>query len=841
MKKDTQDKLLEKINTLQDKYDTLKAKKDSLDLAQEVGHFGSWEIDMTTGKSSWSAYSYKIYKIDPKTETTLDLFISMVEPEDKQMVSNMIDKLKDGRSVYGEVKIKRNDGKSIAIFINAVPIFNSENRVIKIVGTTIDTTQRNKLISKNRELATIIEHSCNEIYIIDEKTYKYSYANDRALKRLGYTIKEIQNMTIFDINTTMKKTKLDKMKFDLDTYGSTATRSIHIKKDGSTYPVQSYVQRIKNANKSILKGSLVIFDIDITDLIASEKKANEQVQILQQIHDSVITTDLNNIITHWNNGATLMHGYTADEMIGTNIEKLYRKEDIEKASMMRYMTMQNDNHSGEIMKIRKDKKIIYTKISLSVIKNNHGEIIGIIRYSLDITQRKETEMILAKQTELLNFQAYHDPLTDLPNRALFSDRLKQSIANAHKHHKKFALLFIDLDNFKQINDTLGHHYGDKVLKFISKKLTACLEEGDTLSRFGGDEFTVIIQEIKNINAVAHIAQKILDEIKSKIIIDNREFHATASIGISLYPQDSNSKEDLIRYADTAMYRAKDLHGDNYQYYSSEMTRVAKEKAALEFGIRSAIDNNEFAVYYQPQVNSKTNQIIGLEALVRWIRPNGEIVAPGIFINLAEELGLINKIDSFVMEESIRDVKKWHDMGLDIGILSINISIKQLMDKNFLTFLEDTIADTGVSSSYIKLELTESQIMNNPEKSIKILNEISDMGIKISIDDFGTGYSSLSYLKRLPVDELKIDQSFIKNLVNDANDRIIIETIIILAENFNLDIMVEGVETKEQLDYLTKKKCNRIQGYYYSKPISFQEIVTFVGDRKIYPLSRVNDT
>ena len=814
---------------LQEDHQLIQAKKESLRRAQEIGHFGSWEIDLYTKQAYWSRESFKIYKLDPETtQPTLDTFISMVLPEDRPQVQQALDEAMDGTIKTVEVRAKRSDGEIITVLINGKILFDEKGIPTTLVGTTLDITEQVKLRTYNEELASIIEDSTNEIYIIEKETYRYLYVNRSALDRLGYTKEEMLKMNVLDINKGITHEQIAQLEAAVISQGSIMNRTIHTCKDGSTYPVQSYIQYRTYQDKEVG----IIFDIDISDQIKAEKRQKEQAQILEQIRDSVVTTDLDDMIIHWNHGATIIHGYTAEEMVGQPIHRLYLKEDTPKLKWMKQQALLHGAFQDEIRKVTKSGEIIHTQVSISVLRDENDNIVGLTRYSQDITHKKQIEQQLKEQTELLNFQAYHDALTQLPNRVLFEDRLQQSLNKAEKNGEKLGLLFIDLDNFKQINDTLGHQYGDEVLKIVAKRLAHCIREEDTLARLGGDEFTILIQDLHKSSSVSKVAQQIIESLKPPIKLKNHELHITASIGISLYPKDSQNRNDLLKYADTAMYKAKDEGRNNYQFYSEEMTRLAFEKAMMEINLRKAIGKQEFTVYYQPQIDARDNSIIGMEALVRWQHPDMGLIMPEKFIHIAEESDFIKELDLFVMQRAMQDVQEWYSAGLNPGTLSLNLSIKQLMGKGFIDKLKTVIEKTRFNVNWLKLEITEGQMMRDPMKSIEILKKLNAMGIHIAIDDFGTGYSSLTYLKRLPVETLKIDRSFIKDLPHDEEDRAISKAIIALANSLNLSLIAEGVETSEQIEYLLSNGCHLIQGYYYSKPIDKNRMTDYIQHNQV---------
>ncbi len=432
---------------------------------------------------------------------------------------------------------------------------------------------------------------------------------------------------------------------------------------------------------------------------------------------------------------------------------------------------------------------------------------------------------LRAQKNALQYQATHDALTGLANRILFSERLEHAIKKSKEKHSQMALLFIDLDHFKEINDSLGHEAGDKVLNIVTKRLNETIQNEEALARFGGDEFTVIIEGLQKAEEALSLAGKILKLLSESITVDHNELYVGCSIGISLYPDNGDTPQDLLKYADAAMYAAKNEGRNNIRYYTSEMTARALERVVMETSLRAGLKNEEFVVYFQPQVNGRSNTVIGMEALVRWQSPTIGLVSPAAFIPIAESTGLIVELDRFVMKRAMTQIAAWYKEGFNPGILAMNLTMKQLQQKDFTGFLRDLITDTGCLVEWIELEVTEDQIMMNPDEAIEILREISRIGVKIAIDDFGTGYSSLSYLKKLPINKLKIDQSFVRDLPNDEEDSAITKAIVALAQSLNLEIIAEGVETGEQKEFLVQNGCENIQGYFYSKPLPADKMKT----------------
>ena len=522
-----------------------------------------------------------------------------------------------------------------------------------------------------------------------------------------------------------------------------------------------------------------------------------------------------------NRGACEAIGYSSEEMLQMDIFDINPGLTMDAVMAVQASAKPFSNVLNRTIHQRKDRTR-YPVQSLIHPMQYHDEDAYVI-FGTDISKQAEDEQLLKEQAKKLSHQANHDTLTNLPNRTLFKDRLSQAIIFSKRNRRNFAVLFIDLDHFKKINDSLGHHVGDEVLIEAANRLKESLREEDTLARLGGDEFTIILQNIKSIQDVSNIAEKIVHRMRQSIQVDNHKLFISSSIGISLYPQDSSKSQDLLKFADTAMYKAKDEGRNNYQFYSSDMTAVAFEKVVMDSSLRIAIKEEQFLVYYQPQFDTSNNQIVGMEALIRWQHPQIGLVSPGKFIPIAEESGLIIEIDSIVMRKAMKQFAQWYTDGLNPGKLALNLSMKQLNEKDFITKLLNTMNSLAFRPQWLELEVTEGQIMNNPNVAIEKLKKISDIGIEIAIDDFGTGYSSLAYLKKLPLDKLKIDQSFIQEVDTDEDDAAITKAIIALGKSLNMKLIAEGVETADQRDFLIAHGCEYIQGYLYGKPMPAKEI------------------
>jgi len=566
---------------------------------------------------------------------------------------------------------------------------------------------------------------------------------------------------------------------------------------------------------------------DITKEKELQLKYSHYAQILEQIRDSVISFDKNGTILSWNKGSELLLGYQTDEMRGAHFSSLFpaQPENIYEKCLSE--VKENGECKRELKLQKRSGEPLYVVLSLSQLQNEDGETIGYVSYAHDISERKRTEKILLEQKNILRYQAHHDALTRLPNRVLFFDRLEQSILKTERLEKSFALFFIDLDKFKHINDSLGHSIGDRVLRVVAKRIEATIRQEDTLARLSGDEFTVIMEDLYHPEDASVLAEKILSVLQKPMYIDEYTLYISGSIGISLYPEDAADAESLLKYADTAMYKAKENGRNTFQFYAPEMTYYALKRMEMKTNLKEAIVKEEFILHYQPQIDAESGRIIGLEALVRWQHPQKGLLLPDKFIALAEETGLIVDIDKWVMQTAMEQVSVWHKEGLIPDVLALNLSIKQLEGHHFLHEIQECLKRFDFQPQWLELEIPEGQVMKNHKSAIAKLQKINAMGVGISIDDFGTGYSSLSLLKRLPINRLKIDRSFIKDIPGDEEDMAIVKAIIALAKSLKLDLIAEGVETNEQKEFLVANGCTHIQGFYYSRPISPEQMRNFL--------------
>ncbi len=541
-------------------------------------------------------------------------------------------------------------------------------------------------------------------------------------------------------------------------------------------------------------------------------------KIFENTNEGIMVVDENIRIVAVNKAFVRIMGYEEEEVIGKGPNIISSGRHDKDFYQKMWASLKEKGHwEGEIWNRRKNNAVFPERLGISAVKNDHGDITNYVGVFIDITQQKLTE-------EKLVFQAQHDPLTKLPNRLFFNDRLQHALTRALRTNGHLAILFIDLDNFKTLNDSLGHPAGDQALIEAAKRLKEILREEDTVARLGGDEFIILLEDIEHPDQPANVARKIMKAFGKPFKIEHHNARLSASIGISLFPQDGETVTTLMKNADMAMFKAKD-HGRNaYHYYTESLTTSALDRFHMDSLLHHAIEKQEFFLSYQPQYSLSDNQLVGMEALIRW-NPQGskgskKIISPQQFIPLAEENGMIIVIGKWVISETCRQIRSWQDKGLPVCPIAINISARQIMkSEEIVDHLRACISETNIDPKNIVLELTESTLMGKGEEILATLNSLKSLGISLAIDDFGTGYSSLSYLKRFPIDKLKIDQGFIRDLVKNEDDRAITTAIIALGKALRLQVLAEGVETKEQLDLIRKLGCDEVQGFYCGRPVT----------------------
>jgi diguanylate cyclase (GGDEF)-like protein/PAS domain S-box-containing protein len=708
----------------------------------------------------------------------------------------------------------RKDGSEFPAEIRLSPLDTKQG--ILVFSAIRDLSDRRKAEIDLRRLASIVESSDDAIISKTLEGIITSW-NAGAERIYGYSAQEAIGKPVSmlvpsdrsdEIPKTLERLKLGEMVDHFET--------LRVTKSGKKIQVELTVSPIRDAMDKIVGASAIGRDI-------SERKAAEKDLILMEgryrglleaAPDAMVVVNQIGEIVLLNVQAERQFGYHRDELLGQKVKTIipdgFADRLIADSLRSKEDALAQQIGTGiDLIGRRKDGSEFPIEIMLSSSESAEGILVTAAIRNVSTARAMSQQM---------TYSAQHDSLTNLPNRILLNDRITQAIAFAQRRAKKIAVLFLDLDGFKHVNDSLGHSLGDKLLQSIASRLVDCVRASDTVSRQGGDEFIVLISEVEQPENATILARRMLRAVTAVHSIDQHNLHITASIGVSVYPDDGLDAETLIKNADTAMYQAKADGRQNYKFFKLDMNVRAVERQSIEEGLRTALERQEFTLHYQPKINLRTSQIVGAEALIRWVHPIRGLVSPAQFIPIAEDCGLILSIGNWVLREACNQAKAWTDAGLGQIIMSVNISAIEFREEAFLEGIFTILKDTGLSPRSLELELTESVLMKRPESTESILRTLRASGIQVSVDDFGTGYSSLSYLRKFPIDALKIDQSFIRQITADPSETTIVIAIISMGRSLNLRVVAEGVETKAEVEFLQDHQCEEAQGYYFSRPV-----------------------
>jgi diguanylate cyclase (GGDEF)-like protein/PAS domain S-box-containing protein len=711
------------------------------------------------------------------------------------------------------------DGTRRYIRMSGVPIFDSPGRFEGYRGIGKDFTKRKQteeaLIQSEERYRSILDNTLEGYFEID-LVGNFTFVNDAECKDLGYTREELIGMSYKQYTDETTAQKLYDLFLGVFNTGKMvkAYDGEFIKKDGTKGYNQISVSLIRNP-----EGRAIGFrglSRDITEPKRMEETIRQSEEryrtIIEEMEEWYFETDLEGNIIFFNEVFAHILGYSRNVLTGLNFRSFVKEEEADSIyelfNQVFNTGLPSRNFPYEF--VRPDGTITSAEFSIFPKRDGADRTIGFRGVGHDITERKHAEA-------RVQYLATHDALTDLPNRLMFSQLLNHTIQSSRRFKRQFAVFFLDLDRFKVINDSLGHEAGDQLLQEIAKTFKRVLREMDVIARLGGDEFVILIEEVKDLSHVAIVAQRILSAAMKPMIIMGQECRVTASIGISLFPRDGQDEQSLMKNADIAMYLAKEEGKNNFQFFSQEMKSHSFERLSLETNLRQALDRQEFSLHYQPKLDFKTGIITGVEALLRWQNPELGNVPPMRLIPVAEETGLIVPIGRWVLKTACLQNVAWQIQGLQEICMAVNLSVRQIMDESLLRDIQSTLKESGLKPHLLELEITESMLMKNPERVIKILNEIKKLGVRLAIDDFGTGYSSLGQLKRFPIDTLKVDRSFIRDVSQNSEDQGITEAIIAMGKTLSLTVIAEGVETEEQEAFLRSHACDEMQGYYFSKP------------------------
>ncbi len=678
------------------------------------------------------------------------------------------------------------------------------------------------MYASEERLKAVIEQASGAVFILDAGTGHIIDTNKKTALLLQKSREELLENTITSLSAQKQPNGKNPDSIKNLINSTTNDDSIFfewnfISSDNEVQPCEVQLTKLPTQEKALIHCAITS--------ISARKKAEIQVHkfstALESTADAVMITDEKGVIEYINHAFEKMTGYSSIEATGKTPRILYSGS----LNDQFYDNMWNTINAGKVfcnifLNRKKDGTIYYEEKSITPLHNTQGEITHFISTGQDISGRMKAQ-------EQLQFLAHHDILTQLPNRTLLMEKLGHTITNTNSSNALIAVLLLDLDRFKIINETLGHDIGDRALRIISKMLLNHLRTADTVARLGGDEFAIILEDVHEIKVIEKIVRKILDAFTTPLIIDEHEIFMTTSVGISVYPKNGSDSSSLLKNADIAMYRAKDDGRNTFKFYNADMNHNSRSRLSMETKLRHALEQDEFFLAYQPLIDIDSGMPIGAEALIRW-QPQGSNPIPPIeFISILEETGLIVPVGEWVLNTACAQLRKWHDAGATDFRMSINLSSRQFRGGGLEGILEESLKCNNMKAPNIELEITESMLMEQNDITLSIINRISEMGFHLSIDDFGTGYSSLSYLKRLPVDTLKIDRSFVNDLQSGEDGSTLVEAIVAMAKSLRLKLIAEGVETPEQLAILKEMNCDIAQGYYFSKPVSPKEFNKFL--------------
>ena len=715
------------------------------------------------------------------------------------------------------------DGYSLRMLSSVFPLFDSEGLPSGVGSISVDITQRaaeerlrQEAVEKYR---AVVEQSMVGIYITQEE--ELVYVNPKLADLVQYSADELAGR---HISMVLSPAEAQRISAQIRRRIADRIQTMHyttrlLRKDGEGVDVEVHSRLFDYQGRKAIIGVVM----DISDRVAASAELRLAATVFDNATEGILVTDAEGRIVMVNQAFTRITGFGSDEAIG-RVSRMLRTANRERNRAL-VEALERDGHwKGEMFDRHKSGDPYVAELSISAVRATHGGLTHYVGVFSDITGRKQAE-------DRLQFLASHDPLTRLPNRSALIEAIDNAIIESTEAVPALALMFIDLDRFKLINDSFGHQAGDEVLHEIAARLTQSAQRFGLVARLGGDEFTLLVSDFDSHEALGRMAEEVLAALARPMRVEQHEVFVSGSIGISVYPNDGIDATTLLKNADAAMYRAKEAGKNTYQFFDADMNTQTFERLLMESGLRQALERREFELHYQPQVSCDGVSLEGVEALIRWRHPQLGLIPPGRFIPLAEETGLIKPIGAWVLRESCHQMVAWDKAGMRVPRLAVNLSARQFEQQTLLNEVNDVLAVTGLAASRLELEITESMLMQNPQEAISLLGELKALGVKLSIDDFGTGYSSLSTLKRFPLDYLKVDRSFIEGLPDDGDSAAITEAIIAMARKLHFTVIAEGVETAAQGSFLRQAGCAILQGYFFSKPLSAAELAQWLAARQ----------
>ena len=794
---------------------SLKERDNLLQETQRLAEIGYWYWDFNEDLPYWSSEMFRIFGRDPELPTlsyddAANFFSSDSWAELSAAVQQCMQK---GTPYARDLEVIRADGSRRWVLARGETISDSSGEVIQLRGFMQDITERKLFEQSLRQSEarhrTVLDFAADAVFVLNAEG-QIIYTNQSASDLLDYSRESLLHMNIPQVVATEDIPHAQEEFHTLGQQGHARTDLRLRRSDGSNVPVEVNAVRLP-------QGDFYAACRDISGRLATEAYLHQAAAVYESSRDGIIITDAQTRILAVNPAFSAITGFSEDEVLNATPNIL--KSDHHPRSFFQQMWQsirQTGGWSGEIWNRRKGDGVYPEWLSISTVYDHNGGIANYVGVFSDLTQLKRSEAELEYLTN-------HDALTDLPNGRLFQAHIEHAINRASRHQHGLAVLMLDIDRFKDINDSLGMYVGDSLLKEMARRVVASLWEGDTVARIGGDELVVLIEELKSPEHALLVAEKIRNAMHAPFSINGENFFLTVSIGISLFPDNGDTPELLIREADAAVYRAKEEGRNRVAFYNESLSRMALARLSMEAGLRYALEQNELELHYQPQLLLSDRSIAGVEALVRWRHPQKGLIPPNDFIPLAEKTGLIEAIGEWVLEEACRQMATWHDRGIAIPRISVNLSAHQLGRQDLVQAVEQTLQRYGLSPDMLELELTETAIMEDPHKATETLHAMAERGIAMAVDDFGTGYSSLAYLQRLQLHRLKIDRAFVRDTPQNPNNVALCRAIIAMAKSLGMETIAEGIEEEEQHQFLAAEACTIGQGWLYAKAMPAPEL------------------
>jgi diguanylate cyclase (GGDEF)-like protein/PAS domain S-box-containing protein len=816
-------RLAESVAELERFQEVLKRSQAGLAEAQRTARLGNWEWDVAHDHLHCSD---ELYRILGTTREAISPgyggLLEFVHADDRKHVREAVEEtLISAEPCEIEHRIVRPSGLKRFVHQQARVYCRDAAGVTRLAGTLQDVTERKMaervLKASEERFRNIFELSPVGMVVLDGK-WAVREANCAFQSILGYSWEELAELPLTGVIHPEDRAASDRRLRELlvDAGGELiGLESRYLRKDGEVVWARTSAKRLQVGRAESRPDTLAVIE-DVTERKKADERLRQSAQVFESTSEGVIITDARGKIRAVNKAFSNVTGYGEEEVIGRSPRLLRSgKHDRRFYASMWTSLEASGRWQGEIWNRRKGGEVFPEWLNISAVRDEQGAVTHYAGVFSDITNIKRSE-------QLLDYLAHHDALTDLPNRLLCAARLEHALERVRRLGKQLALLFLDVDRFKNINDTLGHPAGDEVLKTVARRLLSCVREEDTVARLGGDEFVAIVEEVAEPQDASLLAQRIIDTVSEPFELEGHETFVTVSIGIVLYPADGRNARVLLKNADTSMYQAKAQGRNTFHFYRPELSVFSRRRFALQSRLRGALERNELSLHYQPQVSLQTGEITGAEVLLRWESPELGRVGPATFIPLAEEAGLIEPIGAWVLLSACAQIRTWQVAGLPSLRVAVNVSGYQIMRGPIVESVAHALTCSGLDPTLLEIEVTEGFFVREGEQAIEKLNALKELGISFAIDDFGTGYSNLSYLKRMPLDRLKMDQSFVRGIPMDTDDATIARTVIALAHGLQLKVLAEGVETQAQLEFLRGEGCEEMQGYLFGPPLPVEE-------------------